>query len=50
MIDETLTSTFGINSYHIDLMMDERDYFAGEWHFPNSNYDEAAHNAVDVGR
>ena len=22
----------------------------GEWHFPNSNYDEAAHNAVDVGR
>ena len=23
---------------------------AGEWHFPNSNYDEAAHNAVDVGR
>ena len=30
--------------------MKETIAFAGEWHFPNSNYDEAAHNAVDVGR
>lgn len=32
------------------LLVDWNPLAQGEWHFPNSNYDEAAHNAVDVGR
>jgi len=32
------------------LMVDWSPLAQGEWHFPNANYDEAAHNAVDVGR